>query len=609
MKKFISKFLILTFIVSLFAGFSTYAASDISGHWAENVVSKWIEAGKIKGYSDGSFKPNNNMTRAEFATVLASVINIQIAEYPEFPFSDVKENDWYYENIRKLLALQVVAPSDNFYPDSYITRQDVMTMAGRAFYYTTTETASLEKFSDFNLISDYAKEFVAALVEAGSVSGYEDNTIRPLNNITRAECVKILDGFNVVKDPYSLGGIMDRLYEEVDEEIPNTMQMEINKENSEFFVGIPEMDFEEAIASEPMMGSIAHSICLIKVKDGTDIEKVKAEIKEKVNPRKWICVGVDREDVIVINKGNIILLVIDQIAPKKFEAAFNKINVEKMPEVVPDANGIISYNGMYMDYIGEMRTAGVQSTADKIEKMANKYKDNRVFYSVIPSKSYFINDSLKNPFDYSGMFNILNSTIKSAKYIDVTNTLSLNDYYVTDPHFKQDKLDKFVAKLGEGLGFNIDITKNNLVNIPSFVGQHGAKINDINSESINYMTNSHIDGTTVTNIMGDPSTLVYNTEKLSTSSQYDFFLSGPSPIKVLKNPNAPETNRLVIFNDSYSCTVAPLLAEHYNEIIMIDLRYVASILIEDYVWVGNADILFLYNEQIVNNGEMLKVIG
>ena len=64
-------------------------------------------------------------------------------------------------------------------------------------------------------------------------------------------------------------------------------------------------------------------------KEGSDIEKIKAEIKEKVNPRKWICVGVDKEDVIVINKGNVILLVIDQIAPNEFKAAFEAIDVER----------------------------------------------------------------------------------------------------------------------------------------------------------------------------------------------------------------------------------------------------------------------------------------
>lgn len=269
---------------------------------------------------------------------------------------------------------------------------------------------------------------------------------------------------------------------------------------------------------------------------------------------------------------------------------------------------MITYNGYYMDYIGEIRPSGVEQTAKKIEYLANKYSENNVFYSVVPSKSYFINDSLKKPFDYGKMFEILNSGIKSATYIDITDTLTLNDYYITDPHYKQDKLGNMVAKLGQYLNFNIDLSKNSLVKVDNFTGQHGAKINDIQSEEIYYMTNSYIDFATVTNIMGDSFNKVYNTEKLNSDSQYDLFLSGPSPLCVIKNEVADNGKRLIIFNDSYSLSLAPLLIENYSEIVLVDLRYVASVLIENYVNIGNADLLFLYNEQVVNNGEMLKVI-
>ena len=325
MKKLLSFLLAVIMVFS----FTTYAASDISGHWAESIVQKWIEAGKIKVYEDGSFKPDNNMTRAEFATVLASAIDMNVAEYSEHEFSDVNSQDWFYENVKKLVTLNVVAPGENFNPQSLITRQDVFTMAGRAFYTLSQNYDVLSNFSDKDMISDYAKDYVAGLVEAGNISGYEDGTLKPLSLITRAECVKILDGFNIVKDAYSLEGIMDRIYDGVTEALPNTMQMEITKENSEYYLGIPNMEFEEAIASEPMMGSVAHSICLVKVKEGTDIETLKKEIKEKVDPRKWICVGVEREDVIVTSKGNFILLVIDQIAPKQFEESFLKLELER----------------------------------------------------------------------------------------------------------------------------------------------------------------------------------------------------------------------------------------------------------------------------------------
>lgn len=261
-----------------------------------------------------------------------------------------------------------------------------------------------------------------------------------------------------------------------------------------------------------------------------------------------------------------------------------------------------------MDYIGTLRESGVELTAKKIERLANEYSQNKVFYSVIPSKSYFINDSLKNPFDYEKMLGILKNNITKAEYIDVFDTLSLTDYYLTDPHFKQDKIGNLISTLGSKLGFNIDISKNTPVKVENFIGQHKAKVSDIKPEEMYYLTNSHIDNATVENIMGDPFNKVYNVDKLSTDSPYDLFLSGPSPITRIKNPNVEEGKRLIVFNDSYSCTVAPMLIENYNEIVLIDLRYVASSLIKNYVEIGNSDILFLYNEQIVNNGEMLKVI-
>lgn len=72
-------------------------------------------------------------------------------------------------------------------------------------------------------------------------------------------------------------------------------------------LGIKELNYEEATVSQPMMGSIAHSVVVIKLKDGEDAEKVTAEIKEKINPRKWVC--VEAEQVYVENRGNTIIAV------------------------------------------------------------------------------------------------------------------------------------------------------------------------------------------------------------------------------------------------------------------------------------------------------------
>ena len=89
-----------------------------------------------------------------------------------------------------------------------------------------------------------------------------------------------------------------------------------NKDNFSNFFGAENVDFKEAAVSEAMISAIAHSVGVVKLNDGADVEKVKKEIKEKVNPRKWVC--VEAESVIVESRGNTIILIMsfEDIADK-----------------------------------------------------------------------------------------------------------------------------------------------------------------------------------------------------------------------------------------------------------------------------------------------------
>lgn len=109
-----------------------------------------------------------------------------------------------------------------------------------------------------------------------------------------------------------LSDVMKKLYENISEdEMPLLETVEVTKENQEYYLGNVSFNYQEALASEPVMSSIAHSVVLIRLKDTKNIESIKKEIKEKVNPNKWICVGVEDKNVIVVSKGNLILLVMD----------------------------------------------------------------------------------------------------------------------------------------------------------------------------------------------------------------------------------------------------------------------------------------------------------
>ncbi|MFA5629285.1 MAG: hypothetical protein WC958_03415 [Dehalococcoidales bacterium] len=113
----------------------------------------------------------------------------------------------------------------------------------------------------------------------------------------------------------NLEDILANIYEnaKVDESFKEFVEnglytTEITSENVGYFLGKEGLEFESGIASEPMISISAYSLCLVRVKDGTDIAKMKQEIKENADPRKWICVGVDPQNVIVDNVGDVIIL-------------------------------------------------------------------------------------------------------------------------------------------------------------------------------------------------------------------------------------------------------------------------------------------------------------
>lgn len=124
----------------------------------------------------------------------------------------------------------------------------------------------------------------------------------------------------------SLESIMSSVYQEVaDDEKPMMLEnIELSKDNIENYLGTAEIEFVEALASESGIGSIAHSVVLLRVEDKADTEAIKTKIKDNVDPRKWIC--VEAEKVIVKNKGNLIILIMSSNdLAEKLENGFNNL--------------------------------------------------------------------------------------------------------------------------------------------------------------------------------------------------------------------------------------------------------------------------------------------
>ena len=126
----------------------------------------------------------------------------------------------------------------------------------------------------------------------------------------------------------TLEELMTKVYADLsdDQKPMGLTNMEVNEENVAVFLGTEDIKYIEALASESMVGSIAHSVVLVRVED-SEVEDVKKEIEENINPRKWICVGVEEEDVIIKNKGNLIavILVVDEQTRTILEKGFDNL--------------------------------------------------------------------------------------------------------------------------------------------------------------------------------------------------------------------------------------------------------------------------------------------
>ena len=124
----------------------------------------------------------------------------------------------------------------------------------------------------------------------------------------------------------TLEEIMTKVYADVPEDERPMMltNTEVTEENVENYLGTKDIEYEEALASESAVGSIAHSVVLVRMKDGANIEEAKKKIEESVNPRKWVC--VEAEDVVVKNKGNLIILIMSSSNnTKKIENSFDNL--------------------------------------------------------------------------------------------------------------------------------------------------------------------------------------------------------------------------------------------------------------------------------------------
>ena len=188
MKKTISLILTIamTFMcVSAFAFFNDIDSDTAS--WAGEAINELSQKGIINGYGDGTFRPNGNVTRAEFAKMLTLSFKTDAANKT---FNDTKDH-WAEKYINSAASV-MYNPSESFNADSDATRADIAYAVAKALGLCVKDESVSDKFSDFNLVEEEMKTIVAAAIENKVIIGYEDATLKPNNPVTRAEAAVII---------------------------------------------------------------------------------------------------------------------------------------------------------------------------------------------------------------------------------------------------------------------------------------------------------------------------------------------------------------------------------------------------------------------------------
>ncbi|WP_418790776.1 S-layer homology domain-containing protein [Phosphitispora sp. TUW77] len=185
---------LLVYLLVSMTGLSYAQLPDIQDNWAEKQISEWLSQGLVEGYEDGTFKPNNSITRAEFITMVNKSFGFTAGAANNF--LDVSSTDWFAGEIAKAAAAGYVSgyPDGTIKPNNKISRQEAASIIARLLQLDLSDNLNIvSEFKDGEDIQQWSKESVDAIAAKSIMVGYPDQTFRPAKDITRAEAIITLD--------------------------------------------------------------------------------------------------------------------------------------------------------------------------------------------------------------------------------------------------------------------------------------------------------------------------------------------------------------------------------------------------------------------------------
>lgn len=275
-----------------------------------------------------------------------------------------------------------------------------------------------------------------------------------------------------------------------------------------------------------------------------------------------------------------------------------------------DNGGVYVQDGYASKIDSKISTESVDHFIGRMDNLYNSYikdTDCKVYFSAIPDKNYFLAEKGGYPaMDYEELYRVLGDRLSYMTNIDIRDMLEISDYYTTDTHWKQESIVDVANYIREQIGMEA-VNDYESKSAGDFYGvYYGQSALNLNPDEIIYLENEQIKSSEVYIYETDKTVPIYNLEKLEAMDHYDIFLSGAVSLIKITNPMGDEDKKLVVFRDSFSSSLTPLLMSGYSEIILIDTRYINPVMMSRYVEFTNQDVLFLYSTLVINSSSTIK---
>lgn len=288
--------------------------------------------------------------------------------------------------------------------------------------------------------------------------------------------------------------------------------------------------------------------------------------------------------------------------------AFRKIKIDIELSTKGEYNNLYLYDDYIIEEIFPLNSNSINNLTNKINYIKDTYlNDNsNIYYTIIPDKNYFVNKgNLK--LDYNKLQDMMKSNLTNLNYINIFDKLTLDNYYKTDTHWKEEDLFDVANTIANQMNFDIT-NNNNVVNtITTFKGSYAGRLSvtkDI--DTIKTISNPSTLNSSVYNYETKKYTDIYDYTKINSLDKYDIYLSGAVPIIDITNNNTSSDKELIVFRDSYGSSLIPLLIEGYKKITVIDIRYISSKILNKYIDFNDQDVLFMYSILTINNSFSIR---